>query len=58
LYLCCDGLSALAGVACAAVFAFAVAPSIAQQTYAARPFRLIMPLPPGGGADFIGRVIG
>ncbi len=28
------------------------------QTYPTRPIRLIIPLPPGGGADVIGRVIG
>lgn len=26
--------------------------------YPARPIRLLIPLPPGGGADFIGRVVG
>jgi len=30
----------------------------AAQAYPTRPIRLIIPLPPGGGADFIGRVIG
>jgi tripartite-type tricarboxylate transporter receptor subunit TctC len=32
-------------------------PSLAQ-AYPVRPIRLIIPLPPGGGADFIGRVVG
>ena len=33
-------------------------PPALAQTYPARPIRLIIPLPPGGGADFIGRVVG
>jgi len=36
---------------CAALPGFA-------QSYPTRPIRLIIPLPPGGGADFIGRVVG
>jgi len=28
------------------------------QNYPTRPIRLLIPLPPGGGADFIGRVVG
>jgi len=31
--------------------------TVQGQAYPARPIRLIIPLPPGGGADFIGRVI-
>jgi tripartite-type tricarboxylate transporter receptor subunit TctC len=42
---------AIAFSACAALPGFA-------QSYPARPIRLIIPLPPGGGADFIGRVVG
>lgn len=38
------------GAACAA-------PVIAQ-TYPAKPIRLIVPFPPGGGVDFIGRIVG
>jgi tripartite-type tricarboxylate transporter receptor subunit TctC len=33
----------------------AVAPA---QTYPAKPIRLIVPFPPGGGVDFIGRIVG
>jgi len=31
---------------------------VLAQSYPTRPIRLIIPLPPGGGADFIGRVVG
>jgi tripartite-type tricarboxylate transporter receptor subunit TctC len=48
----------LAGCALAAVGLYAPAVAHAQPGYPARPIRLIIPLPPGGGADFIGRVIG
>ena len=41
---------AVLGAACAA-------PAIAQ-TYPAKPIRLIVPFPPGGGVDFIGRIVG
>ena len=34
------------------------APLLHAQSYPTRPIRLIIPLPPGGGADFIGRVVG
>jgi tripartite-type tricarboxylate transporter receptor subunit TctC len=33
------------------------APALAQDVYPDRPIRLIIPLPPGGGADLIGRLV-
>ena len=33
-------------------------PPAPAQPYPTRPIRLIIPLPPGGGADYIGRVVG
>ena len=37
---------------------FACATQAFAQPYPTRPIRLIIPLPPGGGADYIGRVLG
>jgi tripartite-type tricarboxylate transporter receptor subunit TctC len=34
------------------------APVALGQTYPAKPIRLIVPFPPGGGVDFIGRIVG
>ncbi len=47
------------GLVCAAVALLScnVTPASAQ-AYPTRPIRLIIPLPPGGGADYIGRVVG
>jgi tripartite-type tricarboxylate transporter receptor subunit TctC len=39
--------------------ALAFAPASSQaQTYPTKPVRLIVPFPPGGGVDFIGRIVG
>jgi tripartite-type tricarboxylate transporter receptor subunit TctC len=40
-----------------ALLSCSVPPALAQ-AYPTRPIRLIIPLPPGGGADYIGRVVG
>jgi len=47
-------LSAL--LACG-VGAVAAAPSLAQQSYPAKPVRVIVPWPAGGGADIVGRAV-
>src|SRR5437773_1126168 len=47
--------------ALAAVFFFALssAPAVwAQDAFPQRPLRLVLSVPPGGAADFIGRVVG
>lgn len=43
-------------IACALLTVCAVAPTLAQ-TYPDRPVRIIVGLPPGGGVDFIARVL-
>jgi tripartite-type tricarboxylate transporter receptor subunit TctC len=49
--------SVLASAALGAVLALAAAPAGAQQ-YPARPVRVIVPFPPGGGVDVVARTIG
>ena len=51
--------AALMGVAMTAVFSAAMSPAPAlAQTYPAQPLRLIVPFPPGGPTDVLGRVVG
>jgi tripartite-type tricarboxylate transporter receptor subunit TctC len=50
--LACAGVVALLG-------ALAAGPApVCAQNYPAKPIRLIVPFPPGGGVDFIGRIVG
>jgi tripartite-type tricarboxylate transporter receptor subunit TctC len=46
-----------AGAACALAIAILIAPSAAAQNYPAKPIRMIVPFPPGGGSDVTGRVV-
>lgn len=34
-----------------------VSPSLAQQQYPNRPLRLLLPFPPGGSTDILGRIV-
>lgn len=46
------------GNACFAAFvAFTALPALAQPAYPARPIRFIVPFPPGGGNDIVGRIV-
>ncbi len=47
-------LSAIAATCAVAAFA----PAMAQEPYPARPITLVIPFPPGGATDVLGRVIG
>jgi tripartite-type tricarboxylate transporter receptor subunit TctC len=43
---------------CAATLLLCIAGVVHAQNYPTRPLRVIVPFPPGGGADFLARVIG
>lgn len=45
-------------VAALALNAFFIAATASAETYPSRPVRWIIPFPPGGGGDLVGRVIG
>jgi tripartite-type tricarboxylate transporter receptor subunit TctC len=44
--------------ALALALAFAGTSAVAQQTYPAKPIKIIVPFPPGGAADLVARVVG
>jgi tripartite-type tricarboxylate transporter receptor subunit TctC len=45
-------------VKCLLALVLALAASLAAAQYPARPVRLLIPIPPGGGPDIVGRMIG
>lgn len=48
----------LAMACTASLLALAAVPALAQDSYPSRPITLVVPFPPGGSADTIGRIIG
>jgi tripartite-type tricarboxylate transporter receptor subunit TctC len=51
------GVQALVRLLCIAVM-LGIAPAGLAQTWPAKPVKLIIPFPPGGASDYVGRVIG
>lgn len=58
LYFISQHMTSRLGMLAATALLSGLMPLAQAQTYPARPIRLIIPLPPGGGADYIGRVVG
>jgi tripartite-type tricarboxylate transporter receptor subunit TctC len=52
---CCFGRAV--ATALIALGAFAPLAAIAAEAYPARPIRLVVPFPPGGGTDIVGRIV-
>jgi tripartite-type tricarboxylate transporter receptor subunit TctC len=51
--------AALVAIGCAALaLAAATSPTRAQDTYPSKPITVVIPFPPGGSADVLGRIIG
>jgi tripartite-type tricarboxylate transporter receptor subunit TctC len=50
--------TAVLALALAPMYSALVSAQTAPGTYPAKPIRLIVPFPPGGGVDFIGRIVG
>ncbi len=55
---CCAVLTGLAGLAGLAACLGTAAPALAQPAYPVRPVTLVVPYPPGGSADTVGRLVG
>jgi tripartite-type tricarboxylate transporter receptor subunit TctC len=48
----------IAGLIFCAVFLFSIVPSVSAQEYPTKPIRWVIPYPPGGSTDIVGRIIG
>ncbi len=51
-------LVARTAFACAALFALPSGQALASESYPVRPVKVVVPQPPGGGFDFVGRLLG
>ena len=50
-------LKAITAAAMLATIALGAAPALAQQDYPSKPIKLLIPFTPGGGTDFVSRVV-